>query len=97
MIKQKIYLTILLFTLLFPIQNVLADDAISTSSPIQTATSTQGSVLGLQAPAIPPIIAAINSAKAQLTNVTLNHQLIPVYKKNTKKINYLFNHLNKLQ
>jgi hypothetical protein len=95
MIKQKLFFITLAFSLLFPLQKVLADDSSSTSVSIDTtatssligiASSTQGSVLGLQAPPIPPIIASINSAKAQLANVTLNHELIPVYKKNSKKI-----------
>jgi hypothetical protein len=45
-----------------------------------TASSTQGSVLGLQAPAIPPIIQEINNAKILLGNITLNHALDAIYK-----------------
>lgn len=64
-----------------PINN-LASLTPSTSS----GSSTQGSVLGLQAPPVAPIIAAIKNAKELLGSVTLNHQLLPVYKKNTKKL-----------
>ncbi len=53
------------------------------------STTTAGSVLGLQAPAKPPLIQAIENAKAQLVPVSLNHALTPVSKniknKKTKK------------
>jgi hypothetical protein len=53
----------------------------STSTPSSAAgTSTSGSVLGLQAPAVPPIIQEINNAKILLADITLNHELVPVYR-----------------
>jgi hypothetical protein len=53
----------------------------STSTPSTgSGPSAQGSVLGLQTPAVPPIIQEINSAKALLGNITLNHALAAVYK-----------------
>jgi hypothetical protein len=59
----------------------------SASSTTETsASSTSGSVLGLQTPLIPPTIAKIKEAKALLAGVTLNHALLPVYKKNTKTL-----------
>jgi hypothetical protein len=64
----------------------LADNSTTTptsaSSTAQslTATSTSASVLGVQAPAVPPIITQINLAKSLLANITLNHALVAVYK-----------------
>lgn len=53
----------------------------ATSTPQTTATSTpQGAVLGLQTPAVPPIIAAIKAAKLLLAPIHLNHALAAVYK-----------------
>jgi Type IV secretion system proteins len=70
----------------FAAQTVKADSsttsttsAISLTQPAQ-ATSTQGNVLGLEAPAVPPLIQEINNAKGLLANITLNHSLIPIYK-----------------
>jgi len=57
------------------------------STPNVTSdTTTQPEVLGLQTPAVPPIITAIKNAKVLLSSVTLNHALSPVYKKNTKTL-----------
>ncbi len=89
MIKIKITLTaIAIFVLIIPAAK--ADNATtSTSTILSTATSTStnlgattspGSVLGLQAPAVPPIIQQINTAKTLLGNITLNHALAAVYK-----------------
>lgn len=91
-LKTKLFFSLFIFSLILPI-TVLADSATTTSDSLNAsstasslATSTQGSILGLQAPAMPAIIAAIKNAKALLISVTLNHQLLPVYKKNTKKL-----------
>lgn len=83
MTKQK-KLLFLLAVLLVP-SAAFAD---STSSPIiatsttqnVTASTTAGSVLGLQAPVVPAIISEINNAKILLAGVSLNHALAPVYK-----------------
>lgn len=52
--------------------------------PVIQATSTQATqtpqVLGLQTPTLPPIIAAVKSAKSKLASVTLNHELAAIYK-----------------
>lgn len=48
--------------------------------PSSLASSSASSVLGLQAPIIPPIITQINQAKVLLNNITLNHALAAVYK-----------------
>jgi len=90
MIKQKFLFTALIFSLLFPFQNAFADNASSTlqSSSSKTsptlASTTPGSILGLQAPPVPPIIAEMDQAKTLLASVNLNHALAPVYKKNKK-------------
>lgn len=79
MIKQKI-LFFLLGSLLLPsiaFANATTSPITATSTP---ASATSGSVLGLQAPAIPAIIQQINNAKALLAGVNLNHALTAVYK-----------------
>lgn len=43
-------------------------------------STTTPQVLGLQAPTVPLLIQEINQAKANLANVSLNHNLSPVYK-----------------
>ena len=94
--KQKLFVFLLIFAS-FSASKAFADDSTTTATStlptiatttaaLLTATTTTGSVLGLTTPSVPPIIAAINSAKAQLAGVSLNHQLLPVYKKNTKKL-----------
>jgi hypothetical protein len=84
MIKQKVFLVLFAILLLSPFQNVFADD--TAASTVATATTTPASIFGLQTPAVPPIIAAVKAGKEQLANVTLNHALSPVYKKNTKTL-----------
>jgi len=74
----------------FTIPVAKADNATtSTSTVLSSATSTSaglgattspGSVLGLQTQAVPPIIQEIDNAKVQLGNITLNHALTAVYK-----------------
>jgi len=86
MIKNKnLYLLFIFSLAIIPLINAKADNtAPSTSTIISTATSTTTSATttatGLEAPAVPPIIQEINSAKTLLAGITLNHQLIPVYK-----------------
>ena len=49
--------------------------ATSTLETIATSTST-----GLQAPTVPLLITQINQAKTQLSTISLNHALTPIYK-----------------
>jgi hypothetical protein len=57
-----------------------ASQTATSSLSTDSGSSTQGSVLGLQAPALPPIIQQINNAKVLLGNINLNHALTAVYK-----------------
>ena len=51
----------------------------ASSTPVNT-NSTTFLPVGLQAPVIPAIIQQINQAKGLLSNVTLNHSLVAIYK-----------------
>jgi len=84
--KQNLIVIFLCIFIFSPLP-ALADNATSTVAsttlisinPNTSNTSTPPQVLGLQAPAIPPIIQQINQAKTLLTGVILNHALVPVY------------------
>ena len=81
--------TVVIFAL--TINVVKADTSTSTISNIATttpvtSTTTPSQTIGLQTPAVPAIITAVKNAKTLLNGVTLNHSLLPVYKKKTKKI-----------
>lgn len=86
MIKIKNIQTIfiVLFAFLAFISKAKAGD--STTTPETTTATSTPQVLSIQTPSIPPIIASVKLAKEQLANVTLNHELLAVYKKNTKKL-----------
>ncbi len=61
----------------------------STTVPIATLYNLNSSTTPsstLTAPILPPIISAVKEAKEKLSSVILNHQLLPVYKKNTKTL-----------
>ncbi len=77
MIKKQNLASLIIIVGLFIATSVMADN--STSTPV-SATSTAGSVLGLRTPLIPPIIGQIKEAKIKLSTISLNHQLIPVYR-----------------
>jgi hypothetical protein len=58
----------------------VADVSASSTATSALATSTQGSVLGLQAPPVPKLIAQVKQAKIDLAGIKLNYALNPVYK-----------------
>lgn len=72
--------------------SVLASQASAennTTTPIATLynlNSTSTPETSLPAPVVPNIILAVKEAKEKLSSVVLNHQLLPVYKKNTKTL-----------
>lgn len=72
-IKIKLLFILTLAFVFWPLKQVKADAA-------TTSTSTQTSVTGLQTPAVPQIIAEIQQAKTLLQNISLNHALSPIYK-----------------
>ena len=78
-IKQKYFLLFFL-TLFFSPLLVFADDSTSTATSTLISSEAPSQVLGLQAPALPVVIQQINNAKALLADVSLNHELIPIYK-----------------
>ncbi len=49
-------------------------------SPTSTASSSLSSLTSLPMPVVPPLIAEIQQAKTQLSNITLNHALTPIYR-----------------
>lgn len=69
---------LLISTLILPF-SVFADNT-TTTSPSNLASTTQPSVLGLQAPPVPPLIVAIKQAKMDLAAIKLEYKLNPVYK-----------------
>jgi len=104
MVKTKIIFSIILgFAVCLCAAAAKADDATTSTSAVSdiaattsaasiiaSPSSTQGSVLGIQAPTVPqsltsdmvvpPIIQEIDNAKVLLGNITLNHALAAVYK-----------------
>lgn len=82
--KIKIFTSLLIISpLLFT--NIASADNATTSLPTLTSLPSPTPIPQvLTAQQVPPIITAINLAKAQLEGVTLNHELTPVYKKSTK-------------